>query len=292
MPLPEFRHRRRWDAFGKLSPGGNFLRGEDPLHLGSGAGQAVVALVLIVKVCEGQEGTAVVGEGLADFVGGQPGGVDVAVHADQGGQGHGQVHNLVVQPGGYVQGVVPAVVNGQHIGDVGQAQIFRHLRAHLGGVAVGGLLAAEDQVEFSALADALGDGVGRSQDVGTGKFPVRQHGTLFGTHAHRFLNDGLSLGRAHGQGFHTAAEPLGQFQSGFDGVQVIGVDLAGNTASFQHAGDRIHFHIVGTGHLLDTDKDFHNIPPEFWQWVECFCLYSNMDRKKLQDIFVQKYQEI
>ena len=234
-----------------------FSGGEDPLYLGGGTGQTVVVGVLVAKVCKSQETDRVVRQCFADFVGGQTGGVDIAVHGDEAGQSDGHGDDLFIQAGGDIELAIPVIVHRQDVGDVGNLQIFCHFRTHLGGIAVGGLFAADDQIKLAALADTLGQGVGRGQHVRTGKFPVCQHGAGPDTHADRFLDDGFGLGRPHGNGLHAAAEPLCQRQGSFDAVQVIGVDFAGNTASLQNTGDRIHFHVVGAGHLLDTYQNFH-----------------------------------
>ena len=212
--------------------------------------------ILVGKILEGQETNHIAGQRLFDLIGGQTGCVDVAIHADEAGQADLQRDDGIIQAHGQLQ-LFAVAIHGQHIGHIGDAQIFGHLRAHLGSIAVGGLLAAEDQVVLTALADALGQSVGGGQHIGAGEFPVRQDGAASNAHTHGLFNDSLGLGRAHGNGIHRAAKTLCQRQCHFDGVKIVGVDLAGHAAALQHTGNGIHLHIVGAGNLLDANQNLH-----------------------------------
>ncbi|MPN40335.1 hypothetical protein SDC9_187871 [bioreactor metagenome] len=86
-----------------------------------------------------------------------------------------------------------------HPGRVGDAHMLGDGRAHLGGVPVGGLLSAKDQVKIPHAADGLGEGIAGGQHVRAGKFPAREQNAGIRSHGHGGAQDLLGLRRAHGQ---------------------------------------------------------------------------------------------
>ena len=140
-----------------------------------------------------------------------------------------------------------------HLGDV---QLLGNLGAHLGGVAVNGLTASDNQVEAD-FPQGGGDDGGGGIGVGTAELPCGEEIGLVHTHGQSLPQGPLRLGRTHAQGAHCAAALLPQAQGGFQPGLVVVVDNTGHALADQSVGFRVQLHLGGIGDLLDTYNNFH-----------------------------------
>ena len=136
------------------------------------------------------------------------------------------------------------------------------LGAHLGGVAVDGLLAAEDHVEFALgvlhLPDGLGEDVAGGQGVRPAEGPVGEEIGLVRGDGQAFPQGGLRLGGSHAQ-HHDLGVGVVVLDAGgrLQGVAVKGVDDAGHAVPDQSVGLRIDLDLVGVRDLLYTYQNVH-----------------------------------
>jgi len=143
---------------------------------------------------------------------------------------------------------------------VRNAEELRQLGADLRGVAVGGLFAADDQIDVARDAHALRKRVRSRQHVGPAEAAVREHDAAVGAHHERLADHRLRLRRPHGERGHRRAVLLLEPQRGFERVEVEGVHLRLHAVPFEHAGLLVDFDLRRAGHLLDADQNIHNNP--------------------------------
>ena len=94
------------------------------------------------------------------------------------------------------------------VGYLVQAKLLRHLRPHLGGVAVDGLAAADDEVNVADLLDGRGQGVARGQRVCSGEEAVGEQPAGVGAAVEAFTYDFTGTRWTHGQQSHRGAGVL------------------------------------------------------------------------------------
>ena len=240
---------------------GVFLGREDPLDLGCRAGKPVVLFVLIGEVCKGEEAHQFVTDGLLHLVGGQTRRVDVAVHAEQARELDALLDDLVVKARRDEDHAVLHSVHREDVCRMRHAEIFGKLRTDLRRVAVGGLLAADDEVKVACRAHALRERVGGGKHIRARKLAVAEHRAAHSAHADGFENHAFRLRGTHRNGLHRTAVRLDKVERKLDPVQVVGVHLACHAVALQHARDGIDLHIARTGDLLDAYKNIHTVPP-------------------------------
>ena len=152
-----------------------------------------------------------------------------------------------------------------HIGHLGDLQLLSDLGAHLGGVAVDGLTAAEDDVILvhTQVLDGGSQDLGGGEGIGAAELAGgHQHGLV---HAHGLqLQQHAGGGRGpHGHGDDGAAQLILQGQGGFDGVHIIGVDDGLHGGAVEGAIG-VDGHLAGgIRHLLDTYDKLHSILAPF-----------------------------
>ena len=88
--------------------------------------------------------------------------------------------------------------DGLGVGDLRDAELLGRLRPDLGGVAVDGLPAAQDEVDLAELLDGALQGVRGGQGIRAGELAVGQQDHLVGAAEERLAQDVGGLGRAHG----------------------------------------------------------------------------------------------
>ena len=137
--------------------------------------------------------------------------------------------------------------------------------AHLGGVAVDGLTAAEDDVVLvhAQVLDGGGQNLGGGEGVGAAELTGgHQHGLV---HAHGLqLQQHTGGGRGtHRHGDDGAAQLVLQGQGGLHGVHIVGVDDGLHGGAVQRAVGVDGDLAGGVGHLLDTYDKLHSILAPF-----------------------------
>lgn len=137
---------------------------------------------------------------------------------------------------------------------------------HLGGIAVNGLLAAEDDADLVAglLGDPLDGGgqyVAGGEGVGAAEAAVGAEDRLIGAHGQRLLEGGFGIGRSHGERHRREAVAVLDPQPLFQGVGVIGVDDERDTLPHEGVGYRIDLDLGGIRNLFDAGNGEHAYPP-------------------------------
>ena len=136
------------------------------------------------------------------------------------------------------------------------------LGTHLGGVAVDGLLAAENGVELALqllhLLHGVVQNVAGGQGVGAAEGPAGHQVRLVGGNGQALLQSGGGLRGSHGQHHDLGVgvlvlDPGGSLQ----GIAVEGVDNAGNAVTDEGVLHRVDLDLCGVRHLLDTDENVH-----------------------------------
>lgn len=145
---------------------------------------------------------------VADFTGylqaGQARHMNILLHGDQAREGHVHGFDHILQ----LLLSIHAVAADGELGNprgMGDAQMLGDGRANLSGIAVGGLLAAEDEIKVANALDGLRKGVAGGEHVRAAQTAVREHIALVRAHHIGFLHHGLRLRRAHGADRHGAA---------------------------------------------------------------------------------------
>ena len=182
---------------------------------------------------------------------------DILLHRHKAREGHVHGLNHVLQ---LLLGVHAVADDGElgHPGRVRDAQIFGNRRADLRGIAVGSLLAAEDQVKIAHGLNGLGERVAGGQHVCAAQTAIGKDIALVRAHHIRLAHDGLRLRRAHRAHNHLAANRLAQTERSFQRVQIVRVHFALDAVALEYAGLFIHLHLVGGRHLLDAYEDIHD----------------------------------
>ena len=139
--------------------------------------------------------------------------------------------------------------------------MFRDGGADLGGVAVGSLAAADDQVRTAQQPDALGEGIGGCQHIRPGEFAVGEDHSIVRAHHVGVPDHGLRLLGAHGQHGHGAAQLLPDTQSALQGKQVKGIGAGGSSHPLEISGLLVDLHLGAEGDLFHTHDDLHCIIP-------------------------------
>ena len=142
-----------------------------------------------------------------------------------------------------------------------EAELLGHLRTHLGGVAVDGLPAADDDVHIANLLDGRGQRIRGGQRVGTGKQAVGEQPARIGT-AIQSLTDNLAgTRRTHREeSYGRALVLLLQSECLLKGVQVFGIEDGGQSGAVDGAlgGHRVLAHVAGVWHLLGQHYNFQS----------------------------------
>ena len=152
--------------------------------------------------------------------------------------------------------------------------MLRDLGADLGGVAVDGLLAAEDDVKLAFqllhLLDGLADDVAGGQGVGTTKGPVADQIRLVGRDSQGLLQHGLRLLGTHGE-HHDLGGGVGILDPGrgFQGIAVKRIQDGGDACADQGIGDRVDLDFRRIRHLLDAYKHVHWFFSSYYVFWDC-----------------------
>ena len=144
-----------------------------------------------------------------------------------------------------------------------ETQFLCHLGTHLGGVAVNGLTASDDDVDIANLLDGGGEGIRSGEGVGACEEAVGEQPARVGSTEEALADDLTGARRAHGEHADGAAWMLlFEAQGLFKGIQVFGVEDGGQGGAVDGAfrRHRVFTHISSIGHLLGKHHDF-----------QCFC---------------------
>src|SRR5450759_1273044 len=141
------------------------------------------------------------------------------------------------------------------VGDLRDAELLGRLRADLGGVAVDGLAAAQDEVELTELLDSALEDVGGGEGVRTGELAVRQQDDFVGSAEEAVAQDVGGLGRSHRDHGDRAAGPVLDLERHLKGVEVLGIEDRGQGATVHGAvfGHHLAREVVRIGDLFDQD---------------------------------------
>ena len=239
------------------------LRGEHALDDGRRAAQAAKLQVLDAGVL------GVPGDDLG--AGGAQGVVDAAAahhigafqHRDHAGQA--RLQQLRAAFGTALELHHAAVVvefdDRRHIGELQHVEALGDAGADLGGVAVDGLLAGEDDVGraegLADLADRLGERIGRGQRVGAREEAVGEQDGAVGADRQRLAQRIGRHRRAHGQHGHFAADLVAKAQGLFQREQVIRIDDRRHALPHDRIGHRMDADLRRVRNLLDADDKMH-----------------------------------
>ena len=143
------------------------------------------------------------------------------------------------------------------IADLGDVKLLRDLRTHLGGVAVDGLAAGDDQVEAD-FTQCGGEDGGGGIGVGAAELPGGEEVRLVRAHGQRLPQGDVRLGRTHTDDGHRSAHLLPELERGLQAGLVVMVDDGGNALADEGIGLRVQLHLGGIGDLLDTNNNLHS----------------------------------
>ncbi len=97
--------------------------------------------------------------------------------------------------------------------------------------------------------------------VAAGEGAVGDEDALVGAHADRLAQDGLGLGRAHGDGRDLPAKLRFQAERFLDRVLIEGIDDGGHALPDERVGPGIDLDLGRIRNLLDTHDDMQRTPP-------------------------------
>ena len=156
------------------------------------------------------------------------------------------------------------------VGDLRHAELLGQLRADLGGVAVDGLPAAEDDVRVE-LADRAGQDVAGGQRVAGGRPAVGDQDGPVGPADRATPQHVAGRRQAHRDDGHRAAEAVADLQRHLQGVEVLGVEdrrqggpvdravvlhgLAGDPLGVRHLLDAYHAVIAHRRSFQNRDTE-------------------------------------
>lgn len=128
-----------------------------------------------------------------------------------------------------------------------------------GGLGVGGVAAADQQVVVAELLGRLGERIARGQRVGAAEGAVGEQRGFVAAHGQRLLEHVVRLRGAHADGNYAAAVLLLEPERRLHSVGVKGVHYALYSLSLEVAGLGIELHIVRIRDLLYKNYDLHLI---------------------------------
>ena len=143
-----------------------------------------------------------------------------------------------------------------HVGDLRQVEVLGNRGTHLGGVAVDGLTAGDDEVDIHG-AQGAGEGAAGGQRIGTAELAVGEQDGAVDTHGEGLAEDGLGLGKTHGDDGDVGTVFVLQLQGVFKAALVVGVHNRGNALADERTGLRVDFHLGGVRHLLYANYNVH-----------------------------------
>lgn len=137
-----------------------------------------------------------------------------------------------------------------------------HRGADLAGIAVNGLLAAENDVKFLAGLFLHGTNTGGQdeascQSIRTAKSAVTDQACLIGPYRQAFPQSTDCLGRAHRRNSDLSAYRFLQPHGHFQRIPIKRIDNAWNTVADQGVGNRINFDHSSIRNLLDANQNIH-----------------------------------
>ena len=143
-----------------------------------------------------------------------------------------------------------------HVGDLRQVEVLGDLGTHLGGVAVDGLTAGDDEVEVHG-AEGTGDGAGGGEGIGAAELTVGEQDGAVDAHGEGLAEDGLGLGQTHGDDGDVGTVFVLQLQGVLEAALVVGVHNRGHSLADERTGLRVDFHLGGVRHLLYANYYVH-----------------------------------
>ena len=143
-----------------------------------------------------------------------------------------------------------------HVGDLRQVEVLGDLGTHLGGVAVDGLAAGDDEVEVHG-AEGTGDGAGGGEGIGAAELTVGEQDGAVDAHGEGLAEDGLGLGQTHGDDGDVGTVLVLQLQGVLEAALVVGIHDRGYSLADERTGLRVDFHLGGVRHLLYANYDIH-----------------------------------
>ena len=159
-------------------------------------------------------------------------------------------------------------------------QLLGDLGADLGGIAVDGLTAAEDDVlgADADLVDGSGQDLGGGEGVGTAELTGGNQHAAVSAAGHQLTQHALCRRRAHGDDDDFAAGLILQLQGSLDGVQVVGVGDGGHGSTVHGAVSLDSNLALRIGNLFDTNDCFHctSCPPYFSSAPEMTIIWTSL----------------
>ena len=132
--------------------------------------------------------------------------------------------------------------------------------ADLGRVAVGRLLAEEEQVHGTELPDRERERVAGRPGVRAAELAAADQDAVRGAAGEGLADRGLGLGRTHcDDSDGGAGDGVLEAQGDLEGVLVERVDDGGDTGAVEPVGRAVDGHLVRVGDLLDADDDLHAV---------------------------------
>ncbi len=138
-------------------------------------------------------------------------------------------------------------------------QLLSDLGADLGGVAVDGLTAAEDDVlgADADLVDGSSQNLGGSEGIGTAELTAGHQHAAVRAAGDQLTQHAFSRRGAHGDDHDFAAGLIFQLQGSLHGVQVVGVGDGGHGGTVHGAVGLDRYLALGIRDLFDTNDCFH-----------------------------------
>ena len=144
------------------------------------------------------------------------------------------------------------------VGDLREAELLSDLRTHLGGVAVDGLAAAEDDVVVTDFLDSLSQRIRCGEGVGTTEDTVSEDNAGVGATIDCFTNDFRGAGQSHSEHSHCrTGVSVFDAEGLLEGVEVFRVEDSGQGGAVDGAIllHRIFAHVASVRHLLSEHND-------------------------------------
>ena len=172
------------------------------------------------------------------------------------GQLHADLFHAAFERSVAVCPAIPALEGGGKR-DLRDVEEGRDRRAYLGGVAVGGVLTEEQQVETAYLPNRLRERIGRSQSVRAAEGPVGEQIAVVTAEGHGFLQNVRSLRRPHGDGRDRPAVCGLELHRRLDGVEIQRIYDARDAVAAKIAGPGVQPDVAGVRYLFYKNQNSH-----------------------------------
>ena len=110
------------------------------------------------------------------------------------------------------------------VADLRELEFFRNLRPDLGGVAVDGLAAAEDQIDLADLLRAAGERIACRKGIGSGERAVGHQNRFIRTAVKRLPENLGGSRHSHRGNHHADAVTVFELQGQFQRIQILRIE--------------------------------------------------------------------